>query len=150
MLAPDEHETLGALMTIRRRAQLARAAADRTAFVATRDGVVIGYSWWTSTFDTALDFSPLVLPPDAIFHGYVHVERAERHLGTSLALFSAGEMYFRYRGMRSCWYLMNTTNVAGARAARGRWGGHSRHIARLSYTKVASRTKRTLQLIDPE
>jgi len=148
MLTPDEHEKLGALMTRRRRAQLARDAAHRTVFAALREGVVVGYSWWTPTFDSALDFSPLTLPADAIFHGFVHVERAERHRGTASALFSAGEMYFHDRGARVCWFLIKATNVAGARTARGRWGGRSRHIARLSYLKIPFRTKRTLTLAE--
>jgi GNAT superfamily N-acetyltransferase len=149
MLAPDEHATLGTLMTRRRRAQLAREAAHRTVFAAMRDGVVVGYSWWTPTFDSALDFSPLVVPADAIFHGFVHVERAERHRGTAGALFSAGETYFHDRGTRVCWFLIRSSNIAGARTARGRWGGRSRHVARLSYWKFPFRTKRTLTLTEP-
>jgi GNAT superfamily N-acetyltransferase len=146
MLRPDEREMLGALMTRRRRAQLARDEANRTVFAALRDGVIVGYSWWTPTFDSALDFSPLVLPADAIFHGYVHVERAERHRGTAGALFSAGETYFRDRGARVCWFLIKSTNVRGARTARERWGGRSRHVARLSYWKIPFRTMRALTL----
>jgi len=146
MLGEQEREKLCSLMTRRRRAQLARRKADRTVFVATRDGEVVGYSWWTPTFDSALDFSPLVLPADAIFHGFVHVERAERHHGTAAALFSAGEMYLHERGARVCWFLIKATNIAGARTARGRWGGRSRHIARLSYWKMPFRSKRQLTL----
>ncbi|HEV7705755.1 MAG TPA: GNAT family N-acetyltransferase [Gemmatimonadaceae bacterium] len=146
MLRADEYEKLGALMTRRRRAQLARRVVDRTVFAALRDGEVVGYSWWTTTFDGALDFSPLELPADAIFHGFVHVERAERHLGTASALFSAGEMYLHERGARVCWFLIKSSNIAGARTARGRWGGPSRYIARLSYWKLPFRSKRVLTL----
>jgi GNAT superfamily N-acetyltransferase len=146
MLEAEAHEKLGTLMTRRRRAQLAHNAANRTVFVALRDGVVVGYSWWTTTFDGALDFSPLELPRDAIFHGFVHVERTERHRGTAGALFSAGEGYFRERGARVCWFLIKSTNVVGARTARARWGGRSRHIARLSYWKLPFRSKRELTM----
>jgi len=149
MLRADDHARLGALMTRRRRAQLARGAANRTVFAALREGVVVGYSWWSTTIDSALDFSPLVLPADAIFHGYVHVERAERHRGTAGALFSAGEMYLHERGARVCWFLIKSTNIVGARTARGRWGGRTRHVARLSYSKLPFRTKRTLTLGEP-
>jgi GNAT superfamily N-acetyltransferase len=149
MLAPEEHARLGDLMTRRRRAQLERNPVHRTVFAALRAGTVVGYSWWTRSFDSALDFSPLVLPADGIFHGFVHVERAERHRGTASALFSAGEGYFHDRGTRVCWFLIKTTNVAGARTARGRWGGHSRHVARLSYSKTVFGTARTLALGEP-
>jgi GNAT superfamily N-acetyltransferase len=149
MLARDEHAKLGALMTSRRRAQLDRDPVDRIVFAALRDGIVVAYSWWTHTFDTALDFSPLTLPSDAIFHGFVHVARAERHRGTAGALFGAGEGYFFERGIRACWFLINSENIAGARAARGRWGGRSRHIARLSYRKLPFRTTRTLTVTEP-
>jgi GNAT superfamily N-acetyltransferase len=148
MLAPDEHEKLGSLMTRRRRAQLARGEANRTVFAALRDGVVVGYAWWTPTFDSALDFSPLVLPADAIFHGFVHVERAERHRGTASALFSTGEMYFHSRGTRVCWFLIKSNNVAGARSALGRSSGRSRHVARLSYRRILHRTMRTLTIAE--
>ena len=47
---------LGAVMTRRRHAQLGRNLATRTVFVALRNGAVVGYSWWTPYFDTALDF----------------------------------------------------------------------------------------------
>ena len=146
MLRAEEHEKLGALMTRRRRAQLARGAAQRTVFAALRDGVVVGYSWWSTTIDSALDFSPLVLPADAIFHGYVHVERAERHRGTAAALFSAGEMYLHEHGTRVCWFLIKSTNIVGVRTARARWGGRSRHVARLSYSKLPFRMVRTVTL----
>lgn len=146
LLRAEEHDKLGALMTRRRRAQLARGMAPRTIFCALRDGVVVGYSWWSPTFDSALDFSPLVLPADGIFHGFVHVERAERHRGTASALFSAGERYLHERGARVCWFLIKSTNLAGAHTARGRWSGRSRHIARLSYWKLPFRSKRALTL----
>jgi GNAT superfamily N-acetyltransferase len=149
MLAPSEHAMLGAVMTRRRRAQLERNLATRTVFVALRNSAVVGYSWWTPYFDTALDFSPLTLPSDAIFHGYVHVERAERHRGTASALFSAGERLFFDRGTRSCWFLVKATNIAGTRTARGRWGGRSRHIAQLSYLKIAFHCKHRLTLAEP-
>ncbi|MEO6210921.1 MAG: GNAT family N-acetyltransferase [Gemmatimonadaceae bacterium] len=149
MLALHEHAMLGALMTRRRRASLERGAVDRTVFAALRDGVIVGYSWWTPDFDSALDFSPLTLPPNAIFHGFVHVERAERHRGTASALFSAGERYFFERGTESCWFLIKSTNIAGVRTARGRWGGRSRHIAELSYWKLPFRTRRRLTLSEP-
>ncbi|MDQ2768010.1 MAG: hypothetical protein M3Y30_12740 [Gemmatimonadota bacterium] len=148
MLGREEHAILDMLMTRRKRAQLARAEVSRTVFVAMRDGLVVGYSWWAPTFDSALDFAPLALPPDAIFHGYVHVERAERHRGTASALFSAGEMYFHARGARVCWFLSKSTNIVGARTARGRWGGGSRHVARLSYRRAPFRSKRTLTLFE--
>ena len=150
MLAQCEHGLLDALMTRRRRAQLERDLASRTIFAALRNGTVVGYSWWTPFFDSALDFSPLALPSDAIFHGYVHVERAERHRGTASALFSAGERYLHERGARACWFLIKSTNIAGTRTARGRWGGRSRHIAQLSYWKYPFRTKRRLTLAEPE
>jgi GNAT superfamily N-acetyltransferase len=146
MLALDERDKLSALMTRRRRAQLERDIASRTIFAALRDGEIVGYSWWTSFFDSALDFAPLTLPADAIFHGFVHVARAERKRGTASALFSAGERYFQERGVHACWFLIKSTNTAGARTARGRWGGRSRHIAQLSYTKLAFRTTRSLTL----
>jgi len=146
MLPATDHAKLGALMTRRRRAQLARGAAHRTVFAAQRDGVVVGYSWWSTTIDSALDFSPLLLPADAIFHGYVHVERAEQHRGTAAALFSAGEKYLHERGARVCWFLIKSTNTVGARTARARWGGRSRHVARLSYSKLPFRMKRTVTL----
>lgn len=149
MLAPDEHDALDAVMTRRRRAQLDRDPVSRTVFAALRGGRVVGYSWWTSTFDSALDFAPLELPSDAIFHGYVHVERAERHRGTASALFSAGEGHFADRGARVCWFLIKATNIAGARTARGRWGGRSRHVARLSYWKLPFRTRRRLTIAEP-
>jgi len=148
MLAPSEHAMLGAIMTRRRRAQLERNLATRTVFVALRSGAVVGYSWWTSYLDTALDFSPLALPSDAIFHGFVHVERAERHRGTASALFSAGERMFFDRGARSCWFLIKSANIAGTRTARGRWGGRSRHIAQLSYLKTPFHSKRRLTLAE--
>ena len=150
MLAQHEHELLSAIMTRRRRAQLERDLASRTIFAALRDGVVVGYSWWTPFFDSALDFSPLSLPSDAVFHGYVHVERAERKRGTASALFSAGERYLFQHGARACWFLIKSTNIAGARTARGRWGGRSRHIAQLSYWKFPFRTTRRLTLAEPE
>jgi GNAT superfamily N-acetyltransferase len=150
MLRAGEHALLGAVMTKRRRAQLERDLEARTIFAALRDGVVVGYSWWTSFFDSALDFSPLSLPADAVFHGYVHVERAERKRGTASALFSAGERFLHERGARVCWFLIKSTNVAGARTARGRWGGRSRHIAELGYRKTPFRTERTLTLAPPE
>lgn len=150
MLAASEHDLLGAVMTKRRRAQLERDLASRTIFAALRDGVVVGYSWWTSFFDSALDFSPLTLPADAVFHGYVHVERAERKRGTASALFSVGEQYLHGLGARACWFLIKSTNVAGARTARGRWGGRSRHIAELSYSKTPFRTERKLTLAQAE
>ena len=150
MLAPRDHTLLDALLTHRRRAQLERDLASRTIFAALRQGAVVGYSWWTPFFDSALDFSPLALPSDAIFHGYVHVARAERHRGTASALFSAGERYLRERGARACWFLIKTTNIAGSRTARGRWGGLSRHIAQLSYWKYPFRTTRRLTLAEPE
>ena len=133
-------------MTRRRVAPFGRYSASRAVFAALRDGVLVGYSWWTPYFDSALDFSPQVLPANAIFHGFVHVERAERHHGTAAALFSAGERYFFERGAESCWFLIKSTNFAGARAARQRWGGRSRHLAQLSYRKPPSRTTRQLTL----
>lgn len=148
MLASPEHAMLGALMTRRRRASLERDSANRTVFAALRNGVVVGYSWWAPHFDSPLDFSPLVLPANTIFHGFVHVERAERHHGMAAALFSAGERYFFDRGVQLCWFLIKSTNIAGARAARGRWGGRSRHIAQLSYLKLPFRTKRRLTLTE--
>ncbi len=149
MLARSEHAMLGALMTRRRRLQLERDAAARTVFAALRHGTVVGYSWWTPDFDSALDFSPLTLPSDAIFHGFVHVERSERHRGTASALFSVGERYFFDRGARACWFLIKSTNVAGVRTARGRWGGRSRHVAQLSYWKLPFHSKRRLTLAEP-
>jgi GNAT superfamily N-acetyltransferase len=146
MLGPTEHAMLGAIMTRRRRAQLERDLASRTIFAAFRNGTVVGYSWWAPYFDSALDFSPLTLPADATFHGFVHVERAERHRGTARALFSAGERYLFDRGAQACWFLIKSTNIAGARWARGRWGGRSRHIAQLSYWKIPFRTRRRLTL----
>ncbi|MBA2683411.1 MAG: hypothetical protein H0U66_02840 [Gemmatimonadaceae bacterium] len=146
MLGAHEHALLGAIMTRRRLAQLARDLASRTIFAALRDGVVVGYSWWTPYFDSALSFAPLELPRDATFHGYVHVERAERKRGTASALFSAGERHLHAQGARVCWFLIKSTNVAGARTARGRWGGRSRHIAEVSYRKTLFRTKRRLTL----
>ena len=149
LLRADDHAKLGALMTRRRCAQLARGTANRTVFAALRDGVVVGYSWWSTTIDSALDFSPLALPADAVFHGYVHVERTERHRGTAAALFSAGETYLHERGARVCWFLIKSTNTVGARTARARWGGRSRHVARLSYSKLPFRIKRTVTLGEP-
>lgn len=148
MLAPDELALLDHAMTRRRRTQLDRGGPQRTIFAALRDGRVVGYSWWTHAFDGLMSFSPLVLPADAVFHGYVHVERAERHCGTASALFSAGESYLHAQGARVCWFLTKTANVAGARTARGRWGGRSRHIARLSYWKLPFRTIRRLTVVD--
>lgn len=148
MLAPDEHARLGDLMTSRRSAQLERRAVDRTVFAALHGDTVVGYSWWAPTFDSPLDFSPLVLPQDAIFHGFVHVERTERHRGTAAALFSAGEGWLHDRGARVCWFLMKAANIAGARTARGRWGGSTRLVARLSYSKSLFGTKRSLVLGD--
>lgn len=148
MLAASEHAMLGAIMTRRRRTQLERNLATRTVFVAQRGGTVVGYSWWAPYFDTALDFSPLTLPSDATFHGYVHVERAERHRGTAGALFSAGERLLFDRGARSCWFLVKSSNIAHTRTARGRWGGRSRHIAQLSYLKTPFHTKRRLTLAE--
>jgi ribosomal protein S18 acetylase RimI-like enzyme len=148
MLAPSEHAMLGAVMTRRRHAQLERNLATRTVYVALRSGAVVGYSWWAPYLDTALDFSPLTLPSDAIFHGFVHVERAERHRGTASALFSAGERQFFDRGTRSCWFLVKSSNIAHARTARGRWGGRSRHIAQLSYLKTPFYSKRRLTLAE--
>ncbi len=150
MLGASDDGLLAAVMTRRRRAQLERDLASCTIFAALRDGVVVGYSWWTHFFDSALDFSPLSLPSDAVFHGYVHVARAERHRGTASALFSAGERCLLDRGARVCWFLIKSTNVAGARTARGRWGGRSRHIAELSYSKTPFRTKRRLTIAAPE
>ena len=149
ILAGHEHAMLGRLMTRRRRTQLERDAASRTVFAALRNGTVVGYSWWTSHFDSALDFSPLTLPSDAVFHGFVHVERTERHRGMASALFSAGERYFFDRGTRVCWFLIKSANIAGARGARGRWGGRSRHVAQLSYWKFPFQTKRRLTLLQP-
>lgn len=149
MLGRDEHAKLGALMTSRRRAQLERDAVNRTIFAALRDGIVVAYSWWTDTFDSVLDFSPITLPADAIFHGFVHVSRAERHRGTAGALFSAGEGYFFEHGKHACWFLINSANITGARAARGRWGGRSRHVARLSYRRLPFHTTRTLSITEP-
>lgn len=148
MLAPSERAMLGAIMTRRRRAQLERNVASRTVVVALRGGAVVGYSWWNTYLDTALDFSPLTLPSDAIFHGYVHVERAERHRGTASALFNAGERMFFERGARSCWFLVESSNIAGTRTARGRWGGRSRHIAQLSYLRIPFYSKRRLTLAE--
>jgi GNAT superfamily N-acetyltransferase len=148
-LCARDHAKLDTLMSLRRRASLARGAAHRTVFAALRDGVVVGYSWWSTTIDSALDFSPLTLPADAIFHGYVHVARSERHRGTAAALFSAGETYFEKRGARVCWFLIKSTNIVGARTARSRWGGRSRHVAHLSYWKHPFRTTRSLTLGEP-
>ena len=67
----------------------------------------------------------------------MHVEREERNRGTASALFSAGETYLHERGARVCWFLITATNIAGARTARGRWGGRTRHIAQLSYAKAS-------------
>ncbi|MDQ2932040.1 MAG: GNAT family N-acetyltransferase [Gemmatimonadota bacterium] len=105
-------------MTRWRRASLERGADDRTVFAALRDGVVVGYSWWAPDFDAALDFSPLFLPQNAIFHRFVHVERTERHRGTASALFSAGELYFFERGIESCWFLIPRSRSASISRAR--------------------------------
>jgi hypothetical protein len=148
MLLPEEHAKLGALMTSRRRAHLGRNPGGRTVFAALRDEIVVGYSWWSSSIDSVFDFSPLTLPADAVFHGFVHVARGERHRGTANALFSAGEGYFHQRGMRTCWFLMSSTNIVGARTARARWGGRSRHIARLSHRKLPFHMSRTLSITD--
>jgi GNAT superfamily N-acetyltransferase len=150
LLAREEHSRLGALITSRLRARLDRTPIDRTVFAALRDDIVVGYSWWTRSFDSALDFSPLALPSDAIFHGFVHVARSERHHGTAGALFSAGERYFLERGARFCWFLLESTNIAGARAAGGRSGGRTRHVARLAYRKFPFLTTRALTITDPE
>jgi GNAT superfamily N-acetyltransferase len=149
MLAREEHSRLGALVTSRLRARLDRTPIDRTVFAALRDDIIVGYSWWTTTFDSALDFSPLALPPDAIFHGFVHVARIERHRGTAGALFSAGERYFFEHGKRVCWFLLESRNVSGARAAGGRSGGRTRHVASLAYRKFPFRTTRALTITDP-
>jgi len=149
MLAREEHSRLDALVTRRLRARLDRTPIDRAVFAALRNDVVVGYSWWTRSFDSALDFSPLTLPSDAIFHGFVHVARTERHRGTAGALFSVGEHYFLEQGARVCWFLLERTNVAGARAAGGRSGGLTRHVARLAYRKLPFRTTRTLTITDP-
>lgn len=148
VLARDEHALLRTLVTSRMRVRLDRAARDRTIVAALRDEIVVGYSWWTRSFDSALDFSPLTLPPDAIFHGFVQVARTERHRGLAGALFSAGERYFFERGARVCWFLLESTNVAGARAAGGRSGGLTRHVARLSYRKLPFRTTRALTITE--
>lgn len=150
MLGAAEHSLLDRLMTRRRRAQLDRGGPQRTVFAALRHGRVVGYSWWTHDFDGLISFAPLILPTDAVFHGYVHVERAERHHGTASALFSAGERYLHEQGAQLCWFLIKSTNVAGARTARGRWGGRSRHVARLSYRRLPFRTVRQLTVIDSE
>lgn len=150
LLDPGEHALLGAFMTRRRRAQLERDLTSRTIFVALRDGAIVGYSWWAPYFDSALDFAPLSLPADATFHGYVHVERAERRRGTASALFSAGERYLHESGALWCWFLIKSTNIAGARTARGRLRGRSRPIAKLSYWKTPFRTWRKLTLAPPE
>jgi GNAT superfamily N-acetyltransferase len=150
LLDPSEYALLGAFMTQRRRAQLERDLTRRTIFVALRESVIVGYSWWAPYFDSALDFSPLSLPSDATFHGYVHVERAERRRGTASALFSAGEHFLHESGARWCWFLIKSTNIAGARTARGRLRGHSRHVAELSYLKMPLRTWRQLTLAPPE
>jgi GNAT superfamily N-acetyltransferase len=149
MLADAEHSLLDRMMTRRRRAQIDRGGNQRIVFAALRGGRVVGYSWWTHGFDGMLSFAPLVLPADAVFHGYVHVERAERRSGTASALFSAGERYLHEHGAQLCWFLIKTTNVAGAHTARGRWGGRSRHVARLSYWKLPFRTVRRLTMMDP-
>lgn len=148
MLSDSEHVLLDRLMTQRWRAQLDRGGPQRTVFAAMRDGRVVGYSWWTHGFDGLMSFAPLVVPENAVFHGFVHVERAERHHGTASALFSAGESYLFAQGAQRCWFLTKTTNKAGARTARGRWGGRSRHIARLSYWKLFFRTIRRLTVLD--
>jgi GNAT superfamily N-acetyltransferase len=148
MLAREEHAMLGTLVTTRLRARLDRAPLDRTVCAALRDGEVVGYSWWTRSLDSALDFSPLTLPHDAVFHGFVHVARSERHRGTAAALFSAGERHLLGHGARLCWFLLERTNVAGMRAARGRSDGHTRHIAALGYRKLPFRTTRTLTITD--
>lgn len=150
MLAASEHALLDRFMTRRRRAQLERGGPPRTVFAALRDGAVVGYSWWAHEFDVLMSFEPLVLPADAVFHGYVHVERSERHHGTASALFSAGESYLQANGARLCWFLSSTSNVIGARTARARWGGRTRHVARLRYWKLPFRTIRRLTLVDPE
>jgi GNAT superfamily N-acetyltransferase len=150
MLAPSEHSLLHHMMTRRRRAQLDRGGPPRIVCAALRDGRVVGYSWWTYELDVLMSLEPLALPADGVFHGYVHVDRAERHRGLANALISAGEDYLRAQGARVCWFLSSTSNVVGARTSRARWGGRSRHIARLSYWKLPFHTVRRLTLVDPE
>jgi GNAT superfamily N-acetyltransferase len=146
LLDPGEHTLLASFMTQRRRAQLVRDIESRTIFVALREGVIVGYSWWTPFIDSPLDFSPLSLPANATFHGFVHVERAERKRGTASALFSAGERYLHRLGAQTCWFIIKSTNIGGARTARGRLRGRSKHIAELSYRKTPFRTRRTVTL----
>ncbi len=145
----EELELLHVLMTSHRRAHLARDTAHCTMFAAFRGEHIVGYSWCTTNFGSILDFSPLTLPPDSIFHGYVHVARDERHRGTASALFSESDRFFYEQGVRAIWYLLNPTNVRGARAASGRSSGHIRHIARLSYRKLPFHTSRTLTVTEP-
>ena len=149
MLEAGEHSLLDALMTQRRHAQLERDGPPRTIFAALREGRLVGYSWWTHEIDALVSFAPLVLPSNAVFHGFVHVDRSARHQGVANALFSAGEGYLAEHGAQLCWFLSRTVNVDGANNARGRWRGQSRHIAQLTYWKLPFRTIRRLTLVDP-
>jgi GNAT superfamily N-acetyltransferase len=149
LLDSSEHPMLTGLMTRRRRAQLDRVGPPRTIFAALRSGRVVGYSWWTHEIDALVSFAPLVLPDNAVFHGFVHVDRAVRHQRVASALFSAGERHLADQGAQLCWFLSRTANVEGARNARARWVGKSRHIARLTYWKLPFRTIRRLTLVDP-
>ena len=117
-LEREELPRLHVLMTSRRRAHLARDTAHCTMFAAFRGDRIVGYSWCTTNFGSVLDFSPLTLPADAIFHGYVHVARAERHGGMASALFSASDRFFHEQGVRAIWYPAQSDE-----RARGPRGG---------------------------
>ena len=146
MLAPDEHERLGARHD---------ATADASAR-ARRRGVARSSSPCATAPSSATPggrppstppstFRLSSLPADAIFHGFVHVERAERHRGISTALFSAGEMFLHERGTRELLVPHEDRECRG-RARRARQMGRplAAHCATLSYLKVGSRTRRTL------
>ena len=145
---------LGALMTRRQtRAARARSAnSHRLRGAARRRGrrllvVDVRSSTARSTFRRSS------LPADAIFHGYVHVARAERQRGIATCAVQRGRDVFpRPRRARSAGSSSRPRMPrALAPRARERWGGRSRHIARSRATpRSPSARRRTLKLSEPE
>lgn len=141
-IAPAEIPRLEPLMMNRAYARYIARAEGRTCFAAFRDDTIVGYSWWSSAIDGPLDLSPLVLPPDANFHGFVAVERRERRRRIGSALLACGGQWFREQGIRRSWFLVRSTNQLGGALARRRVAPPARPVAELRYWKLPFATKR--------
>lgn len=94
-----------------------RANVGRACLIARRGDRVIGYTWMSTSIDTAIEEIPLALPDDAAYLWDLFVVQSERGTGVGSALTSARLAWTKDQGLALGWRVIAPKNGPSVRTA---------------------------------